>query len=44
MLPPDSDRGQILRNKWEKMWMARLNSYIPQGLNMQDCRLMGTAY
>ncbi len=34
--PPDSDRAQKLRNKWEKMWMARLNSYIPQGLNIQD--------
>ncbi len=34
--PPDSDTAQKLRNKWEKMWMARLNTYIPQGLNIQD--------
>ena len=33
---PDSDTAQKLRNKWEKMWMARLNTYIPQGLNIQD--------
>ncbi len=33
---PDSEIAQNLRNKWEKMWMARLNTYIPQGLNIQD--------
>ena len=33
---PDSDIAQKLRNRWEKMWMARLDSYIPQGLNVQD--------
>ncbi len=33
---PKSDLAQKLRNKWEKMWMARLNTYIPQGLNIQD--------
>ncbi len=25
-----------LRDKWERKWMARLQTYIPQGLNIQD--------
>ncbi len=31
-----ADYAKELRNKWENMWMARLNSYIPHGLNVQD--------
>ncbi len=31
-----STLGAELRNKWERMWMARLCTYIPQGLNIQD--------
>ncbi len=32
----EADYAKDLRNKWENMWMARLNSYIPHGLNVQD--------
>ncbi len=31
-----SQKAMELRNKWESMWMARLQTYIPQGLNIQD--------
>ena len=30
------DNAQGLRNKWKRIWMARLNSYIPCGMNIQD--------
>ena len=32
----DADNAQELRNKWEKIWMARLNSYVPYGMNILD--------
>ena len=33
---PRSQKGQELRDKWESTWMARLNSYVPNGLNIKD--------
>ncbi len=33
---PRSDRASALRDKWESAWMARLNSYVPLGLNIKD--------
>ncbi len=33
---PRSKKGQELRDKWETTWMARLNSYVPNGLNIKD--------
>jgi hypothetical protein len=30
------DKGKLSRNKWESIWMARLNSYIPNGLNILE--------
>ena len=32
----EADNAQELRNKWEKIWMARLNSYVPYGMNVLD--------
>ena len=32
----DADNAQELRNKWERIWMARLNSYVPYGMNILD--------
>ena len=32
--PPDE--GQEERNKWENYWMARLNTVVPNGMNIQD--------
>ena len=32
----EADNAQDLRNKWEKIWMARLNSYVPYGMNILD--------
>ena len=32
----DADNAQELRNKWEKIWMAKLNSYVPYGMNILD--------
>ena len=32
----DADNAQELRNKWENIWMARLNSYVPYGMNILD--------
>ena len=31
-----ADNAQELRNKWERIWMARLNTYVPYGMNIQD--------
>ena len=31
-----ADDAQELRNKWERIWMARLNTYVPYGMNIQD--------
>ena len=31
-----ADDAQDLRNKWERIWMARLNTYVPYGMNIQD--------
>ncbi len=33
---PRSKKAQELRDKWETTWMARLNSYVPNGLNIKD--------
>ncbi len=33
---PPTDYAKQLRDRWENMWMARLNTYIPHGLNVQD--------
>ena len=33
---PDSERSKSLRDKCEKAWMSRLNSWIPKGLNIMD--------
>ncbi len=33
---PRCQRAQELRDKWESTWMARLNSYVPNGLNIKD--------
>ena len=33
---PDSKIASTLRDKWESIWMARLNSYFPNGMNIQD--------
>ncbi len=33
---PTSLYAQELRDKWENIWMARLNTYVPHGLNIQD--------
>ena len=32
----NSDDASENRNKWERVWMARLNSYVPYGMNIQD--------
>ena len=32
----DSDEASENRNKWERYWMARLNSYVPYGMNIQE--------
>ena len=32
----DSDEVSAERNKWENYWMARLYSYVPNGLNIKD--------
>ena len=32
----EADNAQELRNKWERIWMARLNSYVPYGMNILD--------
>ena len=32
----NADNAQELRYKWEKIWMARLNSYVPYGMNILD--------
>ena len=32
----DADDGQELRNRWERIWMARLNTYVPYGMTIQD--------
>jgi hypothetical protein len=34
--PVSSKRAIAERNKWEDMWMSRLYTYVPQGLNVQD--------
>ena len=31
-----ADNAQELRNKWERISMARLNTYVPYGMNIQD--------
>ena len=31
-----ADNAQELRNKWERIWMARLNTYVTYGMNIQD--------
>ena len=31
-----ADNAQELRNKWERIWMARLSTYVPYGMNIQD--------
>ncbi len=33
---PKSTKAQELRYKWETSWMAWLNSYVPNGLNIKD--------
>ena len=32
----NSDEASENRNKWERYWMARLNTYVPYGMNIQD--------
>ena len=32
----NSDEASENRNKWERYWMARLNSYVPYGMNIQE--------
>ncbi len=32
----DTDYAKVLRNKWENIWIARLDTLIPHGLNIQD--------
>ena len=32
-----ADDAQEFRNKWERIWMTRLNNtYVPYGMNIQD--------
>ena len=31
-----SERSQALRDKWETIWVSRLNTRIPYGLNIED--------
>ena len=38
---PDSDRAASSRNELEEVWMVRLNSFIPHGLNLQEARTYG---
>ena len=33
---PESDRAKILRKDRETVWIARLNSLVPNGLNILD--------
>jgi hypothetical protein len=33
---PGTKRAIRERNKWENIWMARLSTYVPKGLNVQD--------
>ncbi len=33
---PKAAYAKEIRNKWENIWMSRLNSFIPHGLNIQD--------
>ncbi len=33
---PRSQKALDQRDKWESIWMARLNSYVPNGLNIKD--------
>ena len=32
----EGDNAQQLRDEWELKWMARLNTWVPKGLNIQD--------
>jgi hypothetical protein len=32
----DIEQSNLDRNKWESVWMSRLNSYIPNGLNIME--------
>ena len=32
----EGDNAQQLRDEWEQKWMARLNTWVPKGLNIQD--------
>ena len=34
--PPDSDLASRLRDQKEKMWISRLNTTIPNGLNVME--------
>ena len=38
---PESARAAIWRNESELAWMIRLNSFIPNGLNLQEGRTSG---
>ena len=34
--PPSSVKAQELRDSTERKWITRLNTLVPQGLNLQD--------
>jgi hypothetical protein len=36
LIRSDASTSKSMRDRWERIWMSRLNSFVPNGLNIMD--------